>query len=695
MAHLPLQQYRNIGIMAHIDAGKTTTTERILYYTGVSHKIGEVHEGNTVMDWMEQEKERGITITAACTTCFWQNHQINIIDTPGHVDFTIEVARSLRVLDGAVAVFCGVSGVEPQSETVWRQADKYKVPRLAFINKMDRTGANFFEVVNQIQTKLAGRPMPVQIPIGAEDSFEGMIDLIQMKAMMWGRETADLGASYDLKEIPEDLLATALEWRQKLVDTVVEFDDQALEKYLSTGEISVAELKDLIRKATVGLKITPVLCGTAFKNKGVQPLLDAIVAYLPSPIDIPQVKGWDVDDSHKEIIRKRDENEPLSALAFKVMHDPFMGCLIFTRVYSGKIKVGQIVYNVTKKKRERITKLLQMHANKKQEVDEIRAGDIAAIVGLKEAVTGDTLCDEQKKLILERIEAPLPVLHIAIEPKTKNDEPKLLDSLAKLAKEDPSLKISTNENMQTIISGMGELHLEIVADRLLREYNVDANIGKPQVAFKETIVGEGVGKHEFERMLAGKAQFAQVHLRAKSLERNAGIKIDVSALKNQAGMTAEFLDGVQSGIVEGLEGGCLASYPLTDVQVTVTRASHNEQETSAIAYKVASSLALKDAIANAGPVLLEPAMKLEIISPPQAVGEIISDIQGRRGKVLNLEEKNNLTVIHAIVPLANLFGYATDIRSISQGRANYSMQLNGYEVVPSNVAKEIIEQRNL
>jgi elongation factor G len=680
-----LDKTRNIGIMAHIDAGKTTTTERILYYTGINYKLGEVHEGTATMDWMVQEQERGITITSAATTCLWRDHRINIIDTPGHVDFTIEVERSLRVLDGAVAVFCSVGGVEPQTETVWRQADKYGVPRIAFINKMDRLGADFFRVVRMIQERLGARPLPVQVPIGAEDRFRGVVDLLQMKAILWEEES--LGARYRVEPIPAEQLAQAEEYREKLIEAVADCDESIMEKYLNGQEIGETELRAAIRKAGLELKLVPVLCGAAFRNKGVQPLLDAVVDYLPSPSDIPPVKGKH-PTSQKEEARPARDDAPFSALAFKIMTDPFVGTLTFFRVYSGALFSGSSVYNSSKGKRERIGRLLKMHANKREEIKEVYAGDIAAAVGLRTATTGDTLCDETHPIILESIEFPEPVISIAIEPKSKADQEKLGLSLQKLATEDPSFRVRTDqETGQTIISGMGELHLEIIVDRLLREFSVGANVGKPQVAYKETIRKTAEREGKFIRQTGGRGQYGHVFLRVEPQQPGSGFEF-VDAIKGGS-IPREYIPAVEKGVKEAMENGALAGYPIVDVKATLLDGSYHDVDSSEIAFKIAGSMAFKDAVSKASPVLLEPIMAVEVVVPDEFMGEVIGDINARRGKVLGMDSRPAAQVIEARVPLAEMFGYATDLRSMTQGRATYTMQFSHYEPVPATISEEI------
>jgi elongation factor G len=683
---VPLDRTRNIGIMAHIDAGKTTTTERILYYTGINYKIGEVHEGTATMDWMVQEQERGITITSAATTCLWRDHRVNIIDTPGHVDFTIEVERSLRVLDGAVGVFCSVGGVEPQTETVWRQADKYQVPRIAFVNKMDRLGADFFRVVQMIKDRLGARAVPLQLPIGAEDKFIGVIDLVRMKAIVW--EDESLGAKFRDEPIPEEMASTAAEYREKLIEAAADSDETIMEKYLEGHEISEAELTKAIRSATLAIKIIPVLCGSAFRNKGVQPLLDAVVAYLPSPLDIPPVKGID-PDSQSSDERPAKDDAPFSALAFKIMTDPFVGTLSFFRVYSGSLTAGSSVYNSTKGKRERVGRLLKMHANKREEIKEVYAGDIAAGVGLRTATTGDTLCDENDPIILESIEFPEPVISIAIEPKSKADQEKLGLSLQKLAAEDPSFRVRTDEETgQTIISGMGELHLEIIVDRLLREFNVGANVGKPQVAYKETVRKAVEQQGKFIRQTGGRGQYGDVWIKLEPQQPGVGFEF-VDAVKGGA-IPREYIPAVEKGVKEATENGALAGYPIVDVKITLFDGSYHDVDSSEIAFKIAGSMAFKEAARKASPVLLEPIMSVEVVVPEDFMGDVIGDLNSRRGKVLGMDTRPAAQAIDARVPLAQMFGYATDLRSMTQGRATYTMQFSHYEPVPANVAEGII-----
>ena len=687
-AEISLSRTRNIGIMAHIDAGKTTTTERVLFYTGVSHKIGEVHEGAATMDWMEQERERGITITSAATTCFWKDYRINIIDTPGHVDFTIEVERSLRVLDGAVAVFDSVQGVEPQSETVWRQADKYQVPRIVFMNKMDRVGADFFASVQSLIDRLGAKPVPVQLPLGKEDGFRGVIDLILMKALVFDDET--LGAAYSTQDIPGEYLELAKEYREKLLDAVVEFDEAAMERYLNGETLGIDEVKRAIRLGTVGLKITPVFCGSAFKNKGVQPLLDGVVDYLPSPVDLPPVVGID-PGTDGEITRKPEESEPFSALAFKIMSDPFSGQLTYFRVYSGRLTTGSYVYNVAKGKKERIGRLLKMHANKREEISEVSAGDIAAAVGLKDTRTGDTLCDEKHPILLEVIKFPEPVISLAVEPKTKQDLDKLGYSLEKLAQEDPSFQVKSDEETgQTIISGMGELHLEIIVDRLLREFKVQANVGKPQVAYRETIRGKAEAEGKYIKQTGGRGQYGHVYLRVEPAESGVGLDF-VNKIVGGA-VPREYITPVEKGVRERMESGILAGYPLRDLRVTLYDGSFHEVDSSEMAFKIAGSMALVSACQKADLVLLEPIMKVEVLVPQDFMGDVIGDLNSRRGKIHGMRARGTSQIVDAAVPLSEMFGYSTDLRSKTQGRATYSMEFESYEVVPKLMAQQIIKK---
>ncbi len=681
-----LKDRRNIGIMAHIDAGKTTTTERILFYTGMIHKMGEVHDGTTVMDWMEQERERGITITSAATTCYWKNHHINIIDTPGHVDFTIEVERSLKVLDGAVGVFCAVGGVEPQSETVWRQADKYKVPRLAFVNKMDRVGADFFSVVSEIQEKLGHRPVVLQYPIGAEDKYKGVIDLVTMKSHTYKSE--DLGAEVIEGPIPAELEAPVKEWREKLLEAVSDFDDKIAEKFLDGKEISTDEMRAAIRNAIISMKCVGVLCGTAFKNKGVQDLLDAVMYYLPSPLDLPPIKGKNPDNG-QEIERPPEDDKPFAALAFKIMTDPFVGQLTFLRVYSGKLEAGSYVLNANKGQKERIGRLLKMHANKREEIKEVGAGDIAAVVGLKYTITGHTLCDERQPVLLEAMEFPDPVISIAIEPKTKADQEKLGVSLQKLALEDPSFRIHTDEETnQTIISGMGELHLDIIRDRLLREFKVDANVGKPQVAYRESIRKPAEAEGKYIRQTGGRGQYGHVWIKVEPLPPGSGYEF-VDGIKGGV-VPREYIPAVNKGIAEATTRGVMAGYQVVDIRVTLFDGSFHEVDSSEIAFKIAGSMAFKEACANASMALLEPVMSVEVVCPEEHMGTIIGDLSSRRGQIRGTRKRSNVQVIDAAVPLAEMFGYATDIRSATQGRATYTMQFSHYADVPKAIADEIV-----
>lgn len=695
MATIELSKIRDIGIMAHIDAGKTTTTERILFYTGVSHKMGEVHEGAAVMDWMEQEQERGITITSAATTCHWSGmrkqfplHRINIIDTPGHVDFTIEVERSLKVLDGACALFDAVSGVEPQSETVWRQANKYGVPRLAFVNKMDRAGANFLWVVEQIRKRLGGHPVPLQLPIGAEENFEGIVDLVIMKAIYWNE--SDLGMTYEEREISEDMRADCEDWREKLVEVAAEAEDAYMEKYLETGELSIEEIKHGLRKLTINNKIVPVLCGSAFKNKGVQALLDAVIEYLPSPLDVPPIKGE--DDRGNVIERKPSEKEPFSALAFKIMTDPYVGTLTFIRVYSGVLKSGDAVYNTVKDRKERIGRLLQMHANTREEIKEVRCGDIAACVGLKDVTTGDTLCDPTKLIRLERMEFPEPVISVAVEPKTKGDQEKMGVALGKLAHEDPSFRVHTDpESGQTIIEGMGELHLEIIVDRMRREFKVEANVGKPRVAYRETIRKSIEHESKYIRQTGGRGQYGHVWLRIEPRERGAGFEF-VNAIVGGA-IPKEFINPVGKGVQEQMENGILAGYPVVDVKVTLFDGSFHDVDSSEMAFKIAGSIGFKEGALKANPVLLEPIMKVEVVTPEDYMGDVVGDLNRRRGMIQGMDESPAGKVVDAEVPLAEMFGYATDLRSLSQGRATYTMEFLKYAEAPANVAEAVIKKK--
>ncbi len=683
---VPLERCRNIGIMAHIDAGKTTTTERILFYTGRTHRLGEVHEGTAIMDWMEQEQERGITITSAATTCFWRDIQINIIDTPGHVDFTAEVERSLRVLDGAVAVFDAVHGVEPQSETVWRQADKYGVPRICFINKIDKMGADFEHAIDTIRKRLNARPVAIQIPIGQEDKFKGVVDLLTMKAIVWNDET--LGAEYVEGEIPENLKKKAEAFHTQLVETIAENDDEILHKFLEGENITPDELKASLRKSTVALKLFPVICGSAFKNKGVQPLLDSVVDYLPSPLEVPPIEGIDPDHSDKKLIRKADDKEPFSALAFKIMTDPFVGQLTFIRVYSGLLKSGDSVLNPVKGKTERIGRLLKMHANKREEISEILAGDICACVGLR-VTTGDTICDPKHAIVLESIEFPEPVISVAVEPKTKGDQEKMGVALSKLAQEDPTFKVHTDiDSGQTIISGMGELHLEIIVDRMMREHKVEANVGKPQVAYRETIRKASQAEGKFIRQTGGRGQYGHVKIRLEPNEPGKGFEF-INEIVGGV-VPKEYIKPVNQGIAEALEGGVLAGYPVVDVKATLYDGSYHDVDSSEMAFKIAGSMAFKEAARKGTPVLLEPVMAVEVVAPEDFAGTVMGDLSSRRGRIEGMEHRAGSQVIKAIVPLAEMFGYVNDLRSSTQGRANYTMHFARYEEAPRSVTEEIM-----
>ena len=685
MPRCPLDKLRNIGIAAHIDAGKTTLTERILFYTGRTHKLGEVHEGTATMDWMEQERERGITITAATTTCRWKDHVINIIDTPGHVDFTVEVERSMRVLDGLIAVFCGVAGVQPQSETVWRQATKYNVPRIIFVNKMDRVGANFFRVVEMIEDRLGVNVAPVQIPIGSEDNFRGVVDLLERKAIIY---YDDLGIKWEVAEIPEELKEQAEEYRHKLVEKIVELDDELLEKYLEGEEIPVPELKRVLRKATIEGILYPALCGSAFKNKGVQPLLDAVIDYLPSPLDLPPVKGINPITGEEEI-RIVSEDESFVALAFKVMTDPYVGKLTYFRVYSGKLEKGSYVYNSTKGKKERIGRLLQMHANHREDIDAVYVGDIAAAVGLKYTTTGDTLCDENRPIILEGMSFPEPVISVAIEPKSTEEQDKLSLALQRLAEEDPTFRVTYDEETgQTLIHGMGELHLEIIVDRLKREFKVNANVGKPQVSYRETIRKPVKIEGKYIRQTGGRGQYGHVWLELEPLPRGSGLEF-VNKIVGGV-IPQQFIPAVEAGVREAADRGVLAGYPVTDIRVTLFDGSYHEVDSSDMAFKIAASQAFKDGVLKGDPVLLEPIMKLEIIVPEDYMGDVIGDLNSRRGRIEKIEFVNNSRVIKALVPLAEIFGYATTLRSLTQGRGIFSMEFSHYEEMPLNIQEKIL-----
>ena len=691
-----LTHYRNIGIMAHIDAGKTTTTERILYYTGVSHKIGEVHDGAATMDWMEQEQERGITITSAATTCFWSGstgqydeHRINIIDTPGHVDFTIEVERSLRVLDGAVAVFCAVGGVEPQSETVWRQANKYSVPRMAFVNKMDRAGADFFRVVDQIKTRLGSKPVPLQIPIGAEDNFKGVVNLIDMKAIIWDEESK--GMKFDEVEIPDELKSKANELNEQLVETAAEANEELMELYLNNGELTREEIIKGLRLQTLSNEIVLVSCGTAFKNKGVQAMLDSVIDFMPSPLDVPAIKGINDDKDNTEGERKSSDDEPFASLAFKIATDPFVGTLSFFRVYSGVLKAGDTVYNAVTQKKERIGRILQMHSNSREEIKEVRAGDIAAAVGLKQVTTGDTLCDPSSVITLERMEFPEPVISIAVEPKTKDDQEKMGLALGKLAQEDPSFRVATDEESnQTIISGMGELHLDIIVDRMKREFNVEATIGKPQVAYRETIRKSIEQEAKYVKQSGGKGQYGHVWIKIEPQEAGKGYEF-VNEIVGGA-IPKEFIGPVDKGVIEQMENGVIGGYPVVDVKVTLYDGSFHDVDSSEVAFKVAGSQAFKEGAKKANPVLLEPVMRVEAVTPGDYLGDVTGDLNRRRGIIQGMEETVVGNIIKAEVPLSEMFGYATDLRSMTQGRATYTMEFEKYAEIPSNIAEELIEK---
>jgi len=686
---VPIERLRNIGIVAHIDAGKTTTTERILYYTGKTYKIGEVHEGTTVMDWMPQEKERGITITAATTACYWKDHQINIIDTPGHVDFSVEVVRSMKVLDGIIFIFSAVEGVQPQSEANWRWADRFEVPRIAFINKLDRLGADFYRVFKEIENKLSIKPVAIQIPVGAEDQFKGVIDLMEMKAIIWLEET--LGAKYEIVDIPEEYREKAEEWRAKMVEAIVEHDDGLMMKYLEGEEIPVSDLKRVLRKATIEKKLVPVLCGAAFKNKGVQPLLDAVIDYLPSPLDVPPVKGTSPKTGEEEE-RKPLDDEPFCGYVFKVMSDPYAGQLTYFRVFSGKVFAGSYVYNATKDKKERIGRLLLMHANSREDVQEAAAGEIVAAVGL-DATTGDTLCDEKAPIILEKLEFPEPVISMAIEPKTKKDQEKLSQVLNKFMKEDPTFKATVDqETGQVLIHGMGELHLEIIVDRMKREYGVEVNVGKPQVAYKETIRKKAVAEGKFIRQSGGRGQYGHAVIEIEPLERGQGFVFENAIVGGI--IPKEFIPSVEKGVREAMQSGVVAGYPVVDVKVKLFDGSYHEVDSSDIAFQIAGSIAFKEAMKKADPVLLEPIMEVEVETPDEYVGDVIGDLNSRRGKIMGMENKGVITVVKAYVPLAEMFGYATTLRSLTQGRGTFIMKFSHYEEVPQHVAEQIIGERS-
>jgi len=692
----PIERYRNIGIMAHIDAGKTTTTERVLYYTGVSHKIGEVHDGAATMDWMEQEQERGITITSAATTCFWSGmgkqypqHRINIIDTPGHVDFTIEVERSLRVLDGAVFVLCAVGGVQPQSETVWRQANRYKVPRMAFVNKMDRMGANFFRVVEQLETRLGAVAVPIQVPIGAEEGFSGVVDLLKMKAIQWSEE--NMGVEFDYVDIPEELVDTCNKWREKMVEAAAEANEEYMEKYLEGNELTEAEILEGLRLRTLSLEIVPMTCGTAFKNKGVQAMLDKVIELMPAPTDVPAIRGI-LDDDETEASRPSSDDAPFSALAFKIATDPFVGSLTFFRCYSGVLNSGDSVYNPVKRKKERVGRILQMHANSREEIKEVRAGDIAAAVGLKDVTTGDTLCDLNHIITLERMEFPEPVISVAVEPKTKSDQEKMGIALGRLAQEDPSFRVHTDEESgQTIISGMGELHLDILVDRMRREFNVEANVGAPQVAYRETIRASTEAEGKFVRQSGGRGQFGHVWLRIEPQEAGKGYEF-VNEIVGGV-VPKEYIPAVDKGIQEAMQGGVIAGYPVVDVKVSLYDGSYHEVDSNENAFKIAGSMGFKAGVQKARPVILEPMMKVEVETPEEYMGDVIGDLNSRRGIVLGMEDGPTGKMVRADVPLSEMFGYATALRSSSQGRASYSMEFAKYSEVPSSVAEAIIKKQ--
>ncbi len=692
----PIERYRNIGIMAHIDAGKTTTSERILFYTGVSHKIGEVHDGAATMDWMEQEQERGITITSAATTCFWSGmdkqfpeHRINVIDTPGHVDFTIEVERSLRVLDGACAVFCAVGGVEPQSETVWRQANKYSVPRMAFVNKMDRAGANFLRVIGQIKERLGATPVPLQLPIGAEDNFKGVVDLILMKAIYWNEE--DMGMTYDARDIPADMLEACQEWREKLIENAAEANEELMEKYLEGNELTEDEIRKGLRLRTLANEIVPAMCGSAFKNKGVQAMLDNMIYYMPAPTDVLAIKGVLDDAAESEAVRHSTDSEPFAALAFKIATDPFVGSLTFFRVYSGVLKSGDSVYNPVKGKKERIGRILQMHSNSREEIKEVCAGDIAAAVGLKDVTTGDTLCDLNDVITLERMEFPEPVISVAVEPKTKSDQEKMGMALSKLAQEDPSFRVKTDEESgQTIISGMGELHLDIIVDRMRREFKVEANVGAPQVAYRETIRSMVEQEGKFVRQSGGRGQFGHVWLRIEPQEPGAGYEF-VNAIAGGV-VPREYIPAVDKGIQEQMKNGVLAGYPIEDVKVTLFDGSYHDVDSNEMAFKIAASMGFKAGALKANPALLEPIMKVEVVTPEDYLGDVMGDLNRRRGIMQGMDESVTGRIVRVSVPLAEMFGYATDLRSATQGRATYSMEFEKYAEAPANIAEAVIKK---
>ncbi len=692
----PISRYRNIGIVAHIDAGKTTATERVLFYTGISYKIGEVHDGAAVMDWMEQEQERGITITSAATTCFWSGmeqqydqHRINIIDTPGHVDFTIEVERSLRVLDGACAVFDAVSGVEPQSETVWRQANKYNVPRLAFVNKMDRAGANFLYVVNQIRERLGSNAIPIQLAIGAEENFKGVVDLIRMKAIYWDEE--NLGTTFEAREIPDEMQAECQKWREEMIEAAAESSDAIMERYLETGTLSEDDIRQGLRLRTLANEIVPALCGSAFKNKGVQAMLDAVIDYLPSPVEVPAIQGTLDDRGHTPSERNSSDDEPFAALAFKIATDPYVGTLTFFRVYSGVLKSGDTVYNSVKQKKERLGRILQMHSNSREEIKEVRAGDIAAAVGLKDVTTGETLCDLQNIIILERMEFPQPVISVAVEPKTKSDQEKMSIALQKLAREDPSFQVHTDEESgQTIISGMGELHLDIIVDRMKREFSVEANVGMPQVSYRETIRSQIEQESKYIRQSGGRGQYGHVFLRIEPQKPGDGFEF-INKIVGGV-IPREYIPAVEKGVKEAMDNGVIAGYPVVDVKVTLYDGSYHDVDSSEIAFKIAASTGFRDGARQANPVLLEPIMKVEVVTPGEYMGDVVGDLNRRRGLVNGMEDGPAGKVVRSEVPLAEMFGYATDLRSATQGRATYSMEFDKYKEVPGNIADAVIKK---
>lgn len=685
----PLDMLRNIGIAAHIDAGKTTTSERILFYTGVSHKIGEVHDGAATMDWMDQEKERGITITSAATTCFWKNYQINLIDTPGHVDFTIEVERSMRVLDGAVAVFCSVGGVQPQSETVWRQANKYGVPRLVFVNKMDRIGANFYSVENQIIQRLKSRAIPIALPVGAEETFKGIVDLVEMKSYIWNDDT--MGAQYDIVDIPEDMKEISNKYREKMIEAAAEQDEELMEKYLNGEELSKEEIKKGLKIGCLNMSIIPMLCGSSFKNKGVQTLLDAVIDYLPSPNEVADIKGIDTKTNEEIQVESSDEGE-FAGLAFKIMTDPFVGQLTFVRVYRGSIESGSYIYNSTKRTKERVGRLLKMHSNKREDIKEVYSGEICAFVGLKDTLTGDTLCSEKDPVILEKMEFPDPVISIAVEPKTKADQEKMSLALAKLAEEDPSFRVKTDEETgQTIISGMGELHLEIIVDRMKREFKVEAEVGQPQVAFRETIKTPIQKEYKYAKQSGGRGQYGHVFIKMEPTEPGSGYKF-INEISGGV-IPKEYIPAVDKGIQEAMQSGVLAGYPVVDFQVTLYDGSYHDVDSSEMAFKIAASMAFKEACRSASPVLLEPITKVEVEVPEEYMGDVIGDLNRRRGQINSMDDRMGIKLVNAFVPLAEMFGYSTDLRSATQGRGTYSMEFDHYGEVPSNIAKNIIEKR--